>query len=89
MNMLKRVIASKFVTWGSRSLGGNIGMGVIFLGSTFFFMSAYNDYVQGSLTLARVLKHAGISGLAGAAWGVIVWYTCMQQLVKRKLGNKK
>jgi len=55
MNMIRQAVTSKFVTWASRSLLGDVVLFEILLGLPLFVTFTYMDYIRDILALDRMM----------------------------------
>lgn len=83
MNLIKQAITSKFITWASRSLLGNIALCEIFVGLPTFFAFLHLAYLQGILTIGNVLYIGVSSAFAGLLLGVVIWFIVTRPAINR------
>lgn len=85
MNMFRRTITSKFLTWASRSFFGNVVLFEILLGFPSFIAFSYMDYTRGILTPARVLFVCIVCMIEALILGVIIWFGLTRPAINRRL----
>lgn len=84
MNNVQRFITSGFFRWGSQSLLGHMVMGALLFGLPLYLIQIYYAVVNQALTLNRFLLGVVVYLVAGAVFGVIMWFTLSRPLIKRK-----
>lgn len=85
MNLLRRTVTSRFLTWASRSLLGNVVLFEILLGLPSFVAFSYMDYTRGILAPARMIFVCAICVMEGLILGVIIWFGVTRPAINRRL----
>jgi hypothetical protein len=83
MGILKRIVSSKFVTWLSRSLVGNIVFAGLLTGLTTFVVFTYKSYTQGILTMDRVFYVLFIAAAESVFVGSCIWFMVTKPTMNR------
>lgn len=84
MNILKRTITSRFITWTSRSLIGNIVLFELLFGLPAFSVFSYMDYTRGILTPMRVIFVLVTCIINSIILGVIIWFGVARPAINRR-----
>src|SRR4051794_31893280 len=87
MNVLRRAVTSRLLTWASRSLLGNVVLFEILLGLPSFVMFSYMDYERGILTPMRMIFVCVICLTEGLMLGAIIWFGVTRPAINRKLNK--
>ena len=82
--MLRHILTSKFLTWASRSLLGNIVLFEILVALPTFIAFSYLDYEDGILTSGRSLLVGSVCVVEGIVLGTISWFCVTRPAINRK-----